>query len=468
MSEPVFAVVGHANPGKSSIVSTLAADDSVRVGAMPGTTLECRSFPMRVDDTTLYTLVDTPGFERPRQMLAWLKENETSTAGRREAVEQFVRLHDGSDKFPHERELLRPILEGAAVLYVVDGSKPPSSMNEAEMEVLRWTGQPRMALINPVDQENYSAEWRGILDQYFNLVRVFDAHQADFVRRVELLRALRELNDPWRANMDAAINSLTADRQRCQRESARSIAEMLADMLLYTKKMHLGEDAVLDTVKTKLTDRYYSWLRKREQACHDALKLIYEHHQLEINSNALDAVNDDLFSESSMNQLGLTKKQLLATSAAAGAVVGGAIDLSVGGLSFLTGTLIGGAAGAAAGFYGINKLPKAILGGDALKIGPMTNANFAWVVLDRALLLHESLARRAHAKRGELDVTHTNGDGIVTHLPTETRRNIEAQLAVIRKQGSREWRNQQTLDTARRELTDCLDAVLGSDVGSKS
>ena len=68
MSEPVFAVVGHANPGKSSVVSTLAADDSVRVGALPGTTQHCREFPMRVDDEVLYTLVDTPGSKIRSQM----------------------------------------------------------------------------------------------------------------------------------------------------------------------------------------------------------------------------------------------------------------------------------------------------------------------------------------------------------------------------------------------------------------
>ena len=35
---PSFAVVGHPNKGKSSIVSTLAHDDSVRIGELPGTT----------------------------------------------------------------------------------------------------------------------------------------------------------------------------------------------------------------------------------------------------------------------------------------------------------------------------------------------------------------------------------------------------------------------------------------------
>jgi Predicted GTPase len=34
-----FAIVGHPNEGKSSVVSTLAEDDSVRVTPIPGETL---------------------------------------------------------------------------------------------------------------------------------------------------------------------------------------------------------------------------------------------------------------------------------------------------------------------------------------------------------------------------------------------------------------------------------------------
>ena len=75
-SVPMFAVVGHPNKGKSSIVATLAGDDSVRIGADPGTTSRCRHYPMRVDGEVLYALVDTPGFQRPHKALEWMEEHE--------------------------------------------------------------------------------------------------------------------------------------------------------------------------------------------------------------------------------------------------------------------------------------------------------------------------------------------------------------------------------------------------------
>ena len=48
MSTPTFAIVGHPNKGKSSLVATLARDASIRIGPEPGTTVYAREFPMRV------------------------------------------------------------------------------------------------------------------------------------------------------------------------------------------------------------------------------------------------------------------------------------------------------------------------------------------------------------------------------------------------------------------------------------
>ena len=70
MSTPRLAVVGHPNKGKSSLVATLAEDDSVGIGPTPGTTLRTREYPMTVDGRLLYTLIDTPGFQRARRVLA--------------------------------------------------------------------------------------------------------------------------------------------------------------------------------------------------------------------------------------------------------------------------------------------------------------------------------------------------------------------------------------------------------------
>ena len=189
---PRFAIVGHPNKGKSSIVATLAEDDSVPVSPMPGTTTTARDFPMRVDGEVLYQLVDTPGFQRAREVLNWLVAHERGAEARPAVVGEFLSAHRGDARFHDECELLAPILEGAGVLYVVDGAHPYGGEYEAEMEVLRWTGQPRMALINLIGTGDHQGQWRRALDQYFSIVRVFDAVHADFDKRIDLLRAFGE------------------------------------------------------------------------------------------------------------------------------------------------------------------------------------------------------------------------------------------------------------------------------------
>jgi len=147
-SHPAFAVVGHPNKGKSSIVSALAMDDTIAISDTPGTTTKKRSFPLRMDGEILYELFDTPGFQRSRQVLAWLKSHDVGADKRHEVVEAFIRAHRDDARYYDEIELLEPIMAGAGIIYVVDGSKPYGEEYEAEMEILRWTGQPSMALIN--------------------------------------------------------------------------------------------------------------------------------------------------------------------------------------------------------------------------------------------------------------------------------------------------------------------------------
>ena len=76
MTRPRFAIVGHPNKGKSSIVATLAEDDAVAISPHPGTTTQARAYPMRLDGEVLYELVDTPGFQRARETLAWLEAHD--------------------------------------------------------------------------------------------------------------------------------------------------------------------------------------------------------------------------------------------------------------------------------------------------------------------------------------------------------------------------------------------------------
>ncbi len=205
---PTFAVVGHPNKGKSSIVATLAEDEGLAIGPAPGTTRRATRHTFSIDGEPHYVLVDTPGFQRAGAVLEWLESRATTASARPSLVAEFVATHRQDPRFRDECELLQPIVEGAGILYVVDGSKPYGAEYELEMQILQWTGRPRMALINLIGEEDHQQEWRRALGQYFSLVRVFDAVAADFDTRVALLQAFGELDPDWRPPLDRAVAAL--------------------------------------------------------------------------------------------------------------------------------------------------------------------------------------------------------------------------------------------------------------------
>ena len=108
MTTPVFAIVGHPNKGKSSIVSTLSQDESVAISSIPGTTAENRVYPMSVDGTVLYELIDTPGFQRARAALEWIHDHAGSAVDRAATVRRFVEQYAGDPRFNAECNLLIP------------------------------------------------------------------------------------------------------------------------------------------------------------------------------------------------------------------------------------------------------------------------------------------------------------------------------------------------------------------------
>jgi Domain of unknown function (DUF3482)/50S ribosome-binding GTPase len=440
---PVFAVVGHPNKGKSSIVATLAEDESIAISADPGTTRAARSFTMRVESQVLYELIDTPGFQRARATLAWLQDHERGANERTDVLREFVRAHESGERFRDECELLRPILAGAGVLYVVDGAHPFGQEYEAEMEILRWTGQPRMALINRIGAGDYVDEWRRALNQYFSIVRQFDAQHADFAKRLELLRAFRELDErqaAWSASLDRAVRLLEQDRRDRQRSAAREIADLLIEALSASESSNAPEGSDEAAIVGRLTEQLKEKVRERERSARRMVQDLYRHRALAMQEAPVDVLAGDVFSERSFAVFGLSASQLAITGAATGALAGGAIDLAVGGASLLLGAGIGALVGGISAVLSSQRLAKVkilgtSLGGHRVIVGPISSPNLPWVMLGRALLHHRLVFERNHARREALIVDASSGLHLADAIVPERRKRIAAWFEKIRKQG---------------------------------
>jgi hypothetical protein len=456
---PRFAVVGRVNKGKSSIVATLAEDDSVRIDPRPGTTTEVREYPVRVDGRTLFVLLDTPGFEDAPRALAWLRARETSAAERPERVAELVRAFEGTDELAEERRLLAPILAGAAVLYVVDGAHPYRPNYEAEMEILRWTGRPRMALVNRIGARDHAAEWRRALGQFFVVVRDFDAFSASFEERVHLLRVFREIEPSWRGAVDEAVSALVAQRRRRRNEAAAMVADLLVDALTHHQEVEvedaLAAQAEITARREALERSFHEALRKVEVKSRRGVEGVFHHREVHFVEAGLarPVFDEDLFAEAAWRLLGLSPAQLVAAGALAGAAVGGAIDASVGGASFLAGTVAGGLVGGGSALYGVGRrfararsvappgVPALLAGARRFfssarqfRIGPHAQPNFPWVLLDRALLHYDAVARHTHARRGAIALEGGGTRaGIVTGFARQERAEIEKLFRRLRR-----------------------------------
>ena len=426
---PIFAIVGHPNKGKSSIVSTLAQDPSVQISPLSGTTVHTRIYPMRVDGEELYKLIDTPGFQRARAAMDWMQKHSTSASDHAETVKKFVEKHRDQKQFSAECELLTPILEGAGILYVIDGSVPYGPEYDAEMEILRWTGQPSMALINQIGDSEYFEQWQQPLSQYFRIVRVFNAKTASFDRQIQLLTGFSELSDTWHQSLQKAAKLLTAQRQQRIGESARCIAESIVLMLGASETSPLknkNSQTEIDKAKTSFKQK----LIHMEQQARNEVESIFNYKGLERDEAALGIEPEDLFSERTWKLFGLSRDQLVTTGMIGGAAGGSLLDIGSGGLTLFLGSGIGAIVGGASAWFGSKQLIGARvlglpMGGNQIVIGPITNLNFPWIILGRAVSHLRLICQRTHAQRDLLEVEHRTGSNIVADIPHAQRRAIQ-------------------------------------------
>lgn len=406
-STPRFAVVGHPNKGKSSIVAALAQNDAIAISQRSGTTTQAERYDVQVGDgAASYALIDTPGFQRPSKVLAWLKDQAPSADQRRAAVEKFLRSEDCAAQFPDETALLRPIMDGAAILYVVDGSRPYNPDYEAEMEILRWTGQASMALINPIESNSEVEAWQQALGQYFKIVRLFNPFLADRLRRDEILEAFAIIAPQWREPLEGVRSAYTQQEVLRLQSAAALLSDTLLKLCTHRCTTQTTSKSAAEAARPSLEARYFAEMRELEGAAHGRLKELYSYHKLDSQSAALP-LDGDLFDTEKWIAWGLTRRQLTAAAGLAGASTGAVIDAAMAGSSLLLGALSGGMLAGAATWIAADTIAKfqfdrskdSALGAYEAAFGPSSNANFPYVVTGRFLALLDTLRNRTHAQR---------------------------------------------------------------------
>lgn len=460
---PEFAVLGHPNEGKSSVVSTLTEDDQIRISPIPGETTKSAAYTVKIDGQEIIRFVDTPGFQVPQQTLAWFQSFDGHSGN---IVDQFIQTFENDPFYADECELFRPVARGAGIIYVVDGSRPVREDDLAEIEILRRTGRPRMAVINSkTDQKDYSSDWKHEFLKSFNAIRVFNSNTADFNERIAMLESLKPIDQEWEVVLSKVIDAFQTDWQKRKHMVCSDMAQMLEKCLSYSVSEAIASDTgarAVNAVQEKLNQAYEIQIKKFERQMFHKIRTLFKHNLFEYQLPAYSILAHDLFSKQTWELLGLTTQQLAGAGAVVGGSLGAVLDTAAAGITFGVFTAIGSVLGAGSALLGAKKIAAKKragfrLGGNRLTVGPNQNLQFLYVLLDRALIYTSHMVNRSHGRR-DPNVFYQSPDaakkGYTTHF-TMAQKKVCARFfkAASRRLFSSDKK-------ARQDFQDLLDVLI--------
>ena len=453
---PCFAIIGHPNEGKSAVVSTLAEDDSVAVSSIPGETTKCRQYPVIIDGHEIISFIDTPGFQNPNKTLNFLKDYHGPDQN---ALQAFCHEHEKLAAFRDDCRLLTPVIQGAGIIFVVDGSRPVRRDDCVEMEILRLSGQPRMAIINCKENQNrYMQVWKNEFRKHFNAIRVFNAHQATYAGRIELLETLKSIDQDWQPALTTVITTFQQDwKNRCSL-TAGIICELLSTSLQCHLTKNFTKRMDEQIVYNKLLHDYQHELKTIEQKAFSKIRGVFKHNIFNYDLPDQSILKADLFSAKTWQVLGLRPLQLAAVGGAAGSTMGAVLDVAAAGLTFGIFTILGGALGAGGAVLGgqravESKVSGLKIGGWQLKIGPYMKTDLLFILLDRSLLFCTHIINWAHGRR-DYHSPKPDHRSLTTNFSTKEQKICQAFFKAVHS------RDDDKLEQSKQKLSFLLISIL--------
>ena len=449
MSEekPLFIIVGHPNEGKSSLVSTLTENDQIPVSPFPGETLVSSEYGLSLDGELLVRIADTPGFQRPKSVLEWFQAQK---AGAGFLPQLFVRRFKNDPKFTHEVELFRPFRKDSVIIYVVDGSRPLTDEDYSEIEILRLTGLPRLAVINHKEEEfDYTDEWKHSFRKSFNAIRVFNTHEATYSERIGLLEALSRIDQEWQVSLDRIIDAYRRDHIERNHRIAALVADYLEQCTQLRLRNRLKDSASVHTQRSELERRYNKELVENEKRVFDALRKEYHHSVFSLRLEEDSILSYEPLSEQSIEVLGLSRSQLAIMLATFGGIAGAGMDIAAAGLSFGVFTTVGalgGFVGSLIGSKGLSVLGNRYfpleIAGEYVSCGPLRSVELFFVLFDRCLLFCHLMSNRAHGKReGHIQLISDDEQkrrGMVSRFSSNEQRQVSDFFSSLNLSSGRE------------------------------
>jgi len=352
---PVFVITGAPNKGKSTFVKAMTNDPDVVVKSTARTTVESKPYHYfkknsEGEKEKLLTLWDTPGFENQAQVYEifsdWKKEGTESPL---ELIRKYINTYKDHPEHRFEVEIFKPLVNFACIIYVADCSK---SFNKEdylrEIQLLKFTNFPRIAILNPIDGNQHIESWREGLREYFHNIKVFNPHKTTFKEKISTLGALSHLHDEWEKPINYVIEVLEKQREQILEESARIIRKTVLE--IFDKEFEVNFDPLKDETehKAELLKQARSFVIKKMNSSQAIINSLFGIDiEIELTGNYQD---NDLFSET-VRKRNLSPHERGFIWAIAGGSIGVLVDAASGGLTFGVFTAILGSGGYAAGYF---------------------------------------------------------------------------------------------------------------------
>jgi GTP-binding protein EngB required for normal cell division len=413
-----IALAGHANVGKTSLVSALTRDATLLVAEEAGTTRSHYVKTYAIAGEDVLSFVDTPGFEFASRINRWLDAHGGEGSARmdgRSALSAFLEDEQTNARHDKEKEALRGALKADVIAYVADVTHTPEGQVVQEVRLLRRAGVPMVGVLNNLHRD------AALADRWVEMLRT---EGVDAIVRLDAMRfpadqersfydALGVLRPEHKATFTRVeqLRATLDDRHLVQ--AAVVIAEMLVDCASFQHRTtHASEEEAMRH-RSAANHRFKEMLREREQQAFAQIAAVYGFGDAALEGDSLEvqswsgAVSDDLFDAEALRRYGLST----VTLAAVGGITGTALDALSGGLTFGVPTLLGTLGGAAAGLWLGRRISTSIEAG-VLTVGPVDSVQFPAMLLHRAVECWRQVARRSHADRGTLRIVTGERQGL--------------------------------------------------------
>jgi hypothetical protein len=246
-----------------------------------------------------------------------------------------------------------------------------------------------------------------------NTWREFDACQAVFADRIEILNALTIAESKWSHQMSEVIQVLKEDWETRLSDVATAILVNLRETVKLQVVEPYGEvNSEQQAAKVRAETKVRDEVTRIENDFRRKARAMFRHRT---NHWILDESLDlDLFDQRVWQVFGFKKSTIVTACAVASAGIGLLIDIATGGGTIGLGALIGGLSGGVAaylsidkvvdiqlpGFYlGPIKIPGKKIGGVSLKAGIERRSQLPGILLDRMTCYAVAAARWSHGLR---------------------------------------------------------------------